>query len=259
MTPAADWSAQQYLKFEDERTRPARDLLAAVPLVQARFAVDLGCGPGNSTELVAARFPGADVLGVDTSPDMLAAAAKRLASARFTQADVGTWAPEQPVDLIFGNAVLQWVPDHATLLPRLMGCLASGGVLAVQLPDNLAEKSHTSMADAARALGLTQSIAAAEAARTDIMPIEALYDVLAPVSSRVEIWRTTYQHPLANAAAIVEWFKGTGLKPYIDGLDEARKAAFLAEYHARIAVAYPPRVDGRVLLSFPRLFFVAVR
>lgn len=259
MTRSADWSAQQYLKFEDERTRPARDLLAAVPLSGAMLAVDIGCGPGNSTELIAARFPGADLFGVDTSPDMLAAAAKRLPTARFTQADVSQWTPERPVDLIFGNAVLQWVPDHASLLPRLMGCLAPGGALAVQLPDNLSERSHTSMADAARSLGLATSIAAAEAARTEIMSPEALYDVLAPVSSRVDIWRTTYQHPLANAAAIVEWFKGTGLKPYIDGLDDESKSAFLTAYHERIAAAYPPRVDGRVLLSFPRLFFVAVR
>ena len=145
----ADWSAGQYLKFEDERTRPARDLLAHVPLAKARKIADLGCGPGNSTELLVERFPDAEVIGIDSSPAMLAAARKRLPQCRFIEADVGQWQPEQGTDLIFANAVFHWVPDHAKVLARLAGTLAPGGVLAVQMPDNLEEPLHVLAAQTA--------------------------------------------------------------------------------------------------------------
>ena len=120
------WSPTQYLKFEDERTRPARDLLAQVPLGDARRVVDIGCGPGNSTELLVERFPEAEVIGLDSSAEMLAAARKRLPAATFVEADAATWSPAEPVDLLFANAVFQWVPDHLAVLARLLAALAGG-------------------------------------------------------------------------------------------------------------------------------------
>ena len=139
------WSAGQYLKFEDERTRPARDLLAQVPLETAQRVVDLGCGPGNSTELLVARFGTAGVAGLDSDENMLAAARKRLPDTPFEKADLESWLPPEPVDLLYANAVFQWVPDHVSVLARLMDGLKPGGVLAVQMPDNLGEPLHVCM------------------------------------------------------------------------------------------------------------------
>src|SRR5437667_6951070 len=144
-----DWSARQYLRFEDERTRPPRDLLAQVPLTTARLVIDLGCGPGNSTELLIERYPQAEVIGHDSSPDMLRQARERLPKCAFIEADIATWIPEAPADLLFGNAVFQWVPNHPTVLRRLVERLPPGGVLAVQMPDNTRQPALALMQEVA--------------------------------------------------------------------------------------------------------------
>lgn len=253
------WSPSLYVRFEDERTRPAADLLAHVPLVSARCAVDMGCGPGNSTELLAARFPEATVTGVDSSPEMLAAARTRLPHLAFEQADLATWMPAEPVDLLYANAVFQWVPDHLAVLVRLMGGLAPGGVLAVQMPDNLGEPSHMAMHATAEAGPWAGRVRAAGIGREPLPPVEAYYDALKPFAAKVDLWHTHYQHPLAGVPAIVDWLKSTGLRPYLAPLTEDERPAFLADYARRLAEHYRPRVDGTVLLRFPRLFIVAVR
>ncbi len=255
----ADWNAAQYLKFERERTRPASDLLSGVPLENPARIVDLGCGPGNSTQLLAERYPDADILGLDTSPDMLAKARKTVPGARFEQADVATWRPDAAPDLIFANAVLQWVPDHAALLPRLLSCLAPGGALAIQMPDNLDEPSHVLMRSTAAAMPFAAKLAAAAAARTALGSFETFYGWLKPGAADVELWRTTYVHRMDGAAAIVEWVKGTGLRPFVDPLADEERAAFLEAYEAAIADAYPRQADGKSLLRFPRFFIVATR
>ena len=252
------WSAAQYVKFEDERSRPAAELLARVPLDQPRRVVDIGCGPGNSTELLVARFPSAEIMGLDSSPEMLAAARKRLPARTFIEADVSRWTPDPRTDLLFSNAVFHWVPDHHAVLARLLATLVSGGVLAIQVPDNLGEPTDTIVRDMA-ATGSWKAKFVEPIEREPISPPADYYDLLKPLSARVDIWATAYSHVLASPAAILEWVKGTGLRPYLARLDEDEKRAWLAEYEARLAEAYPPRVDGRVLFRFPRLFLVAVR
>jgi trans-aconitate 2-methyltransferase len=254
-----DWSARQYLKFEDERTRPPRDLLAQVPLAQARRVVDLGCGPGNSTELLIERFPQAEVIGLDSSADMLRQARERLPGHTFLQADLATWLPDKPTDLLFANAVFQWVPDHPAVLRRLLEALPQGGVLAVQMPNNVNEPAQEIMREVASRGPWAKKLAAAGAAR-DVLPTHAeYYDLLRPVSRRFDLWQTTYIHPLDGAPAIAEWFKGSALRPFLAPLDAEEQKAYLAEYNTAIAKVYRPRHDGKVLLRFPRLFIVATR
>lgn len=221
--------------------------------------VDLGCGPGNSTELLVERFAGARVIGTDTSEAMLESARQRLPQCRFLQSDVSNWTPEGAPDLIFANAVLQWVPAHEQLFPRLFAALAPGGVLAVQMPDNLNEATHRLMREIASAGPWASALSDAARARALIPSAEAYYDLLAAEARTIDIWRTTYHHPLASPAAIVDWLRATGLRPFIDPLPEAQRSAFLAEYEERIAAAYPPRADGKRLLAFPRFFVVAQR
>jgi trans-aconitate 2-methyltransferase len=254
------WSAKQYVAFEDERTRPARDLLAAIPPVEARSAIDIGCGPGNSTELLVERFIGATVRGVDSSPDMIEAARKRLPNVQFDTVDIGTWNESGPFDVIFANAVLQWLPDHATLLPSLAARLTPGGSLAIQMPDNLNEPSHRLMREVAAEGPWADKLASAAGQRTEMASASDYYSMLRPHCARVDVWRTTYHHPLAGGASgVVEWFKGSGLRPFLEPLDDAEKAQYLKQYQTAIEQAYPALSDGSVLLPFPRLFIVATR
>jgi trans-aconitate 2-methyltransferase len=255
----ADWSAKQYLKFEDERTRPARDLLAQVPHESARKVYDLGCGPGNSTELLVARYPEADVTGVDSSPDMLRQAHQRLPKCRFIEADMTHWAAPGDADILYSNATFQWVPDHLTVLKRLLEGLKAGGVLAVQMPDNTNEPSHVWMREVANEPQWAKLIPPAAHDRADLPSPDAYYDALGSLCARLDIWHTHYQHALAGPEAIAEWFKGTALRPFIDPLAPEHRQTFLQAYTARMAAAYPARYDGKVLLRFPRLFIVACR
>jgi trans-aconitate 2-methyltransferase len=252
------WSAKQYTLFEQQRTRPVRDLVAAIATQDVRRAVDLGCGPGNSTEVLAQRFPGAQVSGLDSSQDMLADARKRLPALEFNLADIADWVAAEPVDVILANASLQWLPDHATLYPRLVDQLAPGGTLAVQTPDNLEEPSHRLARQVAADGPWANKIARVK--HPDRHSPSDYYELLAGHCASVDVWRTTYLHPLAGGhQAIVEWFKGSALQPYLQKLEEGERAAFLDAYLTQIKAAYPALPDGSVLLPFPRLFIVATR
>lgn len=235
-----------------------RDLVAAIPNRNVKTAIDLGCGPGNSTEVLAAAFPTATVTGLDNSPDMIAAARERLPNIQFELADLTTWADPGPFDVILSNAVMQWVPGHDALFPDLLGKLSAGGSLAIQIPDNADQPALRLMREvAAEGPWAGKLTDAPRPARQDAL---WYYELMKPLSAHVDLWRTIYFHVIAGGAAgVVEWFKGSALRPLLDALDEAERGSFLSLYQAEVAKAYRTMPDSTVLLPFPRLFIVATR
>ncbi|EXJ70973.1 trans-aconitate 2-methyltransferase [Cladophialophora psammophila CBS 110553] len=262
MERSKDWSAAQYLKFEAERTRPARDLVAQVALTTPKRVVDLGCGPGNSTEVLWKQFPQAHVVGLDSSPDMIAKARNRLPHLEFTLGDLSSFEQTgEPADLLYSNAVYQWIPHERRVqtFTDLIKTLRPGGVFAFQVPDNFSEPSHIAMREVAEEGPWVDTLRRAHPARKPFQSPQELYDHLKPLCSDINIWHTQYYHVLEDHKAIVEWVKGTGLRPYVDPLSTSEREAFLEEYLKRIENAYPPLVDGKVCLRYPRLFLVAIR
>ena len=241
------WNPGQYLKFAGSRTRAAEDLLARVTLEALSTVVDLGCGPGNSTELLAARWPQARVTGVDSSTEMLAVARQALPEAEWVQSDVASWSPEAPVDLLFANAVLHWLPDHEALLPRLMRFLPPGGALAVQMPMNFDAPAYRLISELAGKPDGTGGW------RPPLAP-EAYYRILAPHAAKVDLWETEYQQVMGGVEDILEWAKGTVLLPYLQGLTPDETARLMDRYRSGLAELYPPQPDGKVLFPFRRLF-----
>lgn len=249
-----DWNPQHYLRFVQERTRPATDLLAHIRHRRATRIADLGCGPGNSTELLRRTWAQAQITGVDHSAAMLAKARETLPWCRFVQADFTCWRADAPLDIIFANASLQWADRHDVLFPQLLEQLAPSGVLAVQMPDNLNEPSHALMRETA---AQWQDKLTGVAVRPPLPAVAEYYDILMRAGCRAEIWRTVYYYTLSDVADIADWFGSTALRPYLNALSEPDRAAFFADYLARLRQAYPPRADGKVLLALPRLFIVA--
>lgn len=256
----SDWSPALYQRFAGERERPIFDLVARIPLERPGRIVDLGCGAGASTAVVARRWPDARILGLDSSPAMLTEARKALPCHRFDQGDVGNWQAETPFDLVFSNAALQWIEGHRQLFPRLMAAVAPGGVLAVQMPRNFDAPSHRLMAETAMEARWRERLAPVAASRKDPVGAPEFYArLLAPLADPLEIWETTYLFRLPSDNPVVDWTRATGLRPYLDALEEPERSAFLADYGRRIAAAYPKEPDGRTLFPFRRLFIVATR
>jgi trans-aconitate 2-methyltransferase len=250
------WQPSQYLKFSSLRLRPALDLLAQVTLESAQSIYDLGCGTGNVTGLLAERWPAATVTGVDSSPTMLDEARVRAGNVRWLQRDLTEWRPEAPPDLIFSNSALHWLPDHAALILRLFGYLSSGGVLAVQMPANFSEPSHTLIA-AAASDGRWRSRLEPLQRPNPVLPADEYHDVLAPLAGRVDVWETRYMQVLNGQDAVKEWTKGSWLKQFLDALEPFERGDFEATYAGLLRAAYPMRADGTTLFPFRRLFIVA--
>src|SRR4051794_18371218 len=250
------WDAGQYLRFAEERTRPALDLLARIDVVAPQRVVDLGCGRGNSTALRRERWPDAVLEGLDSSQDMLAAARRDHPGTVFMAGDITTWQPAEPYDVVFSNAALQWVGDHAGLLPRLVAAVRPGGALAVQMPRNHDFATHALMRRVAAEGPWRERLAGARDP-SPVQPPEFYYDRLTPLSRRVILWETNYIQVMNGVGAIVAWLRGTGLGPFLGRLDAGEQRQFLERYERLLADAFPPRADGKVLLPYPRLFFIA--
>jgi trans-aconitate 2-methyltransferase len=258
-SPVPSWNSSQYLKFSAERTQPAIDLAVRVAIPAPARVVDLGCGPGNSTTVVARRWPGAEVTGIDNSNAMLETAAREYPQGTWRHGDIATWRADKPFDVIFSNAALQWVPDHGKLFPRLLGEIAPGGALAVQMPANLDAPPHRLMRELAATPTWHPHFSPAPR-EWHVHPPEFYYDVLAGRATRIEIWLTDYVHILDGVDGIIEWYRGTGLRPWLDALpDDSSRNQFLAAYRVRLEPYFPRRADGRVLFPFRRMFLVAYR
>jgi trans-aconitate 2-methyltransferase len=258
---AASWDPGQYLRFSDERLRPALDLLAQVPLDAPACVVDLGCGAGNVTAILRRRFPQAAVLGVDGSAAMLAKARDAAPDCRFAQGDFATWAPaagEAAPDLIYSNAALHWVGGHETLFPRLVSLLAPGGVLAVQMPA-MHDAPLRRLQNEVAAYGPWAEVLRDAGFARAILPAGEYYDLLRPHVAALDLWETTYLHVLSGEDAVVEWAAGSSLRPFLDRLPEGLRAGYRSAYAAALRPHYPRRADGATLLPFRRLFVVAGR
>lgn len=253
------WDADLYLKFAAERTQPSRDLVARINLQNPQRLIDLGCGPGNSTAVLAARWPQAQILGFDNSPEMIAAAQKSYPRQTWLLGDVATWQADSPFDLVFSNAVLHWLPNHRQLLPHLLAQVKPGGALAVQMPAHYRSPLHQVIQQAAQDPVWGGRLIPLQNAQTRESPA-FYYEVLHGLASHLDLWETEYIHILESPQAIVDWFRGTGLRPYLDALSsDEEKQRFEAQVLAGYTQAYPRQTDGRVLFPFRRLFFIAYR
>lgn len=261
-TAGTRWDPELYLKFSDQRLRPALDLLDRVRVESPEAIYDLGCGSGNVTRIIAEKWPSAIVYGIDSSKEMLDQAAAQPGKVRWIDADIRAWAPADAADLLYSNATLHWVDGHDGLFPRLLGSLKPGGCLAVQMPLSWNAPSHRLMRETlanggadGKALGtehLRQTVA-----RDWVAEPEFYYDLLARSARSVDIWETEYLQILKGPDPVLEWVKSTALRPILDGLDDHQRPIYLAEYARRLRSAYPMRQDGRTLYPFRRLFIVA--
>jgi trans-aconitate 2-methyltransferase len=280
----AGWNPEQYLKFSDERTQPCRDLAARISLPRVRTAIDLGCGPGNSTQILAERWPDAQITALDSDTAMINVAIESNPRGRWITGDIAKWAAAKPgapadnpaegaaksaevatesdeqYDVVFSNAALQWLPDHAMLFPQLFSHVAPGGALAIQIPSSFDRPAHRLLREIAASLAWRKWFPTGRVRTWHAHDHEFYYDLLAPLASRVDIWQTEYFHVMPDAEAVVEWYKGTGMRPYLTAIGEdADRDKFLAEYLEKMRTAYRPRPDGRILFPFLRIFVIAYR
>ncbi len=253
----SDWSSAQYLKFKAQRTQPAIDLAARIQLDEPQEIIDIGCGPGNSTAVLRKRFANAHIIGCDSSPDMINAAKNSYNDIEFMLAEIPNELKglEGRFDVVFSNACIQWIPRHDELLPALMSLLKKGGVLAVQIPMNYDEPIHKIIGETAQSGEWSEKLGCPRIFHT--LKQEEYFDLLGGISSDFEIWQTTYCHRMPSHESIMEWYKSTGLRPYINALGEKDAEKFLSAVSSRVEQEYPVQKNGEIIFRFPRFFFLA--
>jgi trans-aconitate 2-methyltransferase len=246
------WNPGQYLKFEAERTRPCRDLASRISVAQARRIIDLGSGPGNSTEVIACLWPDAEITALDSSDEMVRKGREKYPNFRWLSEDISRWAATSmdSFNIVLSNAALHWVPNHSVVVPQLLNHVSAGGALAFQMPADINAPPHK----------LMREIAARPVREWHAYDLPYYYDLLSRDAASVDSWEITYMHVMDSADEIVEWYKGTGMRPYLDAADsDTERERFLQEYREGIRKLYPPRQDGRVLFPFRRIFVIAHR
>jgi trans-aconitate 2-methyltransferase len=254
-----EWDSELYLRYEQERTQPSLDLAFRIPLEAPREIIDLGCGPGNSTRVLLDRWPNAHLIGLDSSPAMLARAGQSSADIKWQVGDIETWSELNRFDLIFANASLHWVTDHETLMPRLINALKPAGILAFQMPALYNQPAAQAVNDLSNS-PIWQPYRLRERYTLHVHKPNAYYDWLAPISSRVQIWETVYFHELENHHRMIEFYSSTGLKPYLEGLpSEELQEQFKAEVLDSYRALFPAQPNGKVLFPFRRLFVISTR
>jgi trans-aconitate 2-methyltransferase len=256
------WNPQQYLKFAEERTQPCRDLAGRIAVANVRRVIDLGCGPGNSTAVLRDRWPDAEFTGLDSSAEMMERARREYPGQRWIAGDIAEWSAgnDGPFDVVFSNAAMPWVNDHAAVYPQLLSRVAPGGALAIQIPGNIDALPHRLMREVAASPEWIRSFPHGEVREWHHHEMEFYYDTLACAAARLDLWATEYLHILPDAEAIVEWYRGTGLRPFLEVLEtDAERQRFAADYLAALRPHYPPRPAGGVLFPFRRIFLIAYK
>jgi len=252
-----DWDPSNYLRFEDYRTRPAIELASRIRVAAPDTVIDLGCGPGNSTQVLRERWPDAAVVGLDSSRGMVAAARETYPDQEWVLGDIGEWSSAEPFDVVFSNAALQWVPDHARVVPHLFRQVDAGGALAFQVPSREYCAVRALIDEVADDARWASRMTAARSALTIEEP-HVYYDLLAPLARAVDMWEMIYHQVMESPAAIVEWISSTGLRPYLDALDsDEERQRFVSLLEERVAASYPQRSDGMVLFPFQRISAIA--
>ena len=253
-----DWNPAQYLLYGNERLRPALDLLTRIQVTSPDTVYDLGCGTGTVTRILKERWPDAQVTGVDSSESMLERTQAVEAGVYWQHSDLNDWQPENRADVVYSNAALHWLDNHERLFLRLMETVKPGGVLAVQMPENFSAPSHTSIAETVQEGDWRERLAPFQREHPVAEP-SFYYDLLSQFSNSIDMWETTYMHILEGQNPVVEWTKGTMIRPLLDNLTEEEGSAFLKSYTEKVARAYPRRSDGKTVLPFKRLFILAVK
>jgi trans-aconitate 2-methyltransferase len=254
-----DWNPNSYLKFRDERTQPSIDLVSRIEIVNPGSIIDIGCGPGNSTQVLLKRWPNADIVGLDNSQEMIAKAKSDYPGRKWILADAAHYDPKQSFDIVFSNATLQWIQDHEKLISRLYSFLKTGGALAVQVPANNESPLHNSLRTVSKDDRWSKFTGDCDGL-LNYQSASYYYDILVSLSSKIDLWETTYYHILSHHQALIEWYRSTGMRPFLERLpDDYCRMQFEDEVLNGCRESYKVQKDGKMLYPFNRIFFIAYK
>ncbi len=254
-----NWNPEQYLKYKSERTQPSIDLVSRIKIENPKNIIDIGCGPGNSTQILHQRWPSAEIVGLDHSEEMIKKAREDYPEQKWLAADVSSFKSNIFYDIVFSNAVLHWIPHHEILVPNLFKLVRNRGAMAVQVPANHESPLHKALLSVSSGEKWHRYTKGCEK-MLHHHPAEYYYQLLTPIASKIELWETTYYHILPSHQGLIEWGKGTAMKPYLDRLpDDSKKNRFEKEVLAGCKKAYKRQKDGSIVFRFNRLFFIAYR